>query len=138
MGTTMNKSSNSQGFTAVELLITLFVAALFLAAGYTLYDAIVSRSSEARQAAQADNIAYDYLRRYEATVGTPCASSTPVNREALTGDQAQGLARPLVTVAITCPYGSTINRLSKVTVTVEYGDGGDPRSVQHEVLASEE
>lgn len=131
-------TKHSQGFTAVELLITLFVAALFLAAGYTLYDAIVSRSAEARQRAQADNIAYDYLRRYESTVTTPCASSTPLNRVALTGDDAEGLARPIITVAISCPYGSTINRLSKVTVTVEYGDGGDPRSVTHEVLATEE
>lgn len=134
----MNYVKTTQGFSAVELLITLFVAALFLAAGYTLYDAIVGRSAEARQQAQADNIAYDYLRRYEATVTTPCAASTPVNRVAISGDQAEGLARPLVTVAISCPYGSSINRLSKVTVTVEYGDGGDQRSVTHEVLATEE
>lgn len=128
--------STSSGFTAVELLITLFVAALFLAAGYTLYDAIINRSSEARQTAQADNIAYDYLRRYEATVAVPCAASTPLNRAALTGDAVLGLANPLVTVSVTCPFGSTLNRVSKVTVTIEYGDGGNPRSVQHEVLAT--
>jgi prepilin-type N-terminal cleavage/methylation domain-containing protein len=130
-------TTTNAGFTAVELLITLFVAALFLAAGYTLYDTILGRSSEARRMAQADNIAYDYLRKYEATVGTTCASSTPLNKVAITGDAAQGLANPFVTVQITCP-NVDIPRVSKITVRIDYGEGGDAQYVRHDILASEQ
>ena len=124
------------GFTTVELLVTLFVAAMFLAAGYMFYNAILLRSSEARWQSQADNIAYDYLRRYEALASVPCVANTPVNQEALTGDAASGLANPRVTVQVTCPI-SSLNRISKITVTVNYGQGGAPSYVRHEVYASE-
>ncbi len=127
----------SQGFTAVELLITLFVAALFLMAGYTLYDTILGRSSDTRQMAQADNIAYDYLRRYEPTIATPCVASTPRSRAIVSTSGTEGLANPLVTVQISCPL-STVPRVSKIMVKVEYGDGGNQRSVQHEIFASEQ
>jgi len=131
-----NKSNESKkGFSAIELLVTMFIALLFLSIGYTLYGAIVNSSSIARHRAQADNIAFEYMRRYEATVTNPCVVSTPVNNVVVTGASAETLAAPTVTVNITCP-NSTATLLSLVKVTVIYKEGGVQRNVYHEVYAS--
>ena len=127
-------TSNS-GFSAVELIVTLFIAVLFLFMGYTLFGTIVTSGSQNRHRSQADNVAFDYLRRYESTVGSTCAASTPVNNVALTGTSAVDLGTPAVTVNITCPNG-TLTALSLVKVTVTYQEGGSQRNVYHEVFAS--
>lgn len=137
---TKNQSSpttlkSSKGFSAVELLVTLFVALLFLSMGYALYGTIVTASSQNRHRAQADNIAFEYLRRYEATALNPCVVSTPVNNVTVTGATAADLASPKVTVNITCP-NSTVTLLSLVKVTITYQEGGSQRNVYHEVYAS--
>ena len=135
----MNKqkknNQNAKGFSAVELLATMFIAFLFLSMGYTLYGAIVNSSSIARHRAQADNIALEYLRRYEATATNPCSASTPVNQAPVTSTTTEGIANPRVTVKITC-QNSTVTLLSLVEVQVTYVEGGESRSVSHKVYAS--
>ena len=130
-----NSSESQKGFSAIELLVTMFIALLFLSIGYTLYGAIVNSSSTSRHRAQADNIAFEYMRRYEATVTNPCVTSTPVSNVVVTGASAETLAAPTVTVNITCP-NSTATLLSLVKVTVVYKEGGVQRNVYHEVYAS--
>ncbi|MFZ1250483.1 MAG: prepilin-type N-terminal cleavage/methylation domain-containing protein [Candidatus Microsaccharimonas sp.] len=121
------------GFTAVELLVTLFVAALFLAAGYTLYNAIASRSLDARLSAQADNLAYGYLRRYQGASTNPCTDTIPLNKSPLTGvSGAEGLASPTVTIQITCPVSSNLG-ISRIRSQVEYRNGSTTEYVQHEM-----
>jgi len=131
----IRKQESTRGFSAIELLVTLFIAILFLSIGYTLYGMIVTSSTTSRHRAQADNIAYEYLRRYEATVTNPCVTTTPVSGVAVTGNSAADLATPTVTVNITCP-NSTVTLLSTVKVTVSYKEGGVQRNVFHEVFAS--
>ena len=127
--------ARTAGFTAVELLITLFVAAIFLSAGYILYNVVVTRSSEARHQIEADSIASDYLQRYRSLVGTTCVASTPLSNSAITGSDAASLASPKVTVTISCPIPA-LNSISKITVKVDYKEGGTNESVQHEAYAS--
>lgn len=108
-----------EGFSAVELLITLFIAATFIAAGYQLFSAITKVSSEARQQAKASNIAYDYLRRYSEQVVNPCAVVAP--SPAPTIPSGSNLPNPSITASITCPYGLS-TPIAKVEVTVTYGN----------------
>jgi Tfp pilus assembly protein PilE len=129
------KNKKSAGFSAVELLATIFIAVVFLSAGYSLYGAIVSRSAVTRHRAQADNIAYDYIRRYESTVPTACVTTTPLNNVVVPSSVAGDLGKPTVTVSITCPNNS-ITLLSKVKVVVNYVEGGVQRNVEHEVFAA--
>jgi prepilin-type N-terminal cleavage/methylation domain-containing protein len=125
----------NQGFSAVELIVTMVIALLFLSMGYTLYGAIVNSSSTARHRAQADNVAHEYLRRYESVVVNPCAASMPVTNSPVTSAAGEGLASPKVSVVISC-NNSTISLMSLVTVTVTYTESGAQRSVKHEVYAS--
>ena len=127
----MSKQAQS-GFSAVELLITLFVAAVFLVAGHQLYSTIIRDSGASRQKARASNIAYDYLRRQAASAPTTCAPSTPVDNVKITPDP-EGLVNVFVTVSYSCPQGS-LSGLTKVQSTVRYGtDGGE---VSHAVFTS--
>ena len=50
-----------KGFTVVELMITLFVASLFIISGYQLYQVVVFRGSDARKLSEASTLAYEVL-----------------------------------------------------------------------------
>jgi prepilin-type N-terminal cleavage/methylation domain-containing protein len=115
------KNSNESGFTAVELLITLFIAAAFLMSGYQLYGMIIRDGGEARARAKANNIAYQYLQTYKNSASKPCAPEiqTP---ETLAGDTSP-ISDVTVETTISCPYASSptpITSLSKISVTVKY------------------
>lgn len=104
------------GFTAVELLVTLFVAAAFLIAGYQLFSVVIRDGGQTRAESKAGNVAYDYLRRYAPQATNPCTASTPLNNSAVT---VSGLIGTTVTVTITCPNPST-PALSKIEATIAY------------------
>jgi Tfp pilus assembly protein PilV len=112
----MIQQRTESGFTVIELLITLFVAAAFLVAGFQLYNVIVKDGGQTRSEARASNVAYDYLRRYSVSATNPCTVTTPLNNAAIT---VSNLSSTTVTVALTCPYAATTN-ITKVEVSVMY------------------
>lgn len=121
----MNRQKRQLGFSAIELLITLFVAAAFIAAGYQLYIAMIKSGGDARQKTTANNIAYDNLRRYSPQATAQCSNVTP--SPAPTIPSGSGLSNASITVTISCPYG-VAKTLSKIQVSVKYG------SPQQEVI----
>ena len=125
--------SNQSGFSAVELLITLFIAVAFLATGHQLYTSIISDSGATRQQAKASNVAYDYLRRYTGSITSPCSDSTPLNNTTVS-PVPDGLSNVKVTVTISCPQPS-LSSLSRVEVRVTYG--ADSEEVVHAMYATQ-
>lgn len=113
----MKTSSFQEGFSAVELLITLFIAVAFLTTGYQLYSVIISNGGAARLRARADNIAYQYLRQYSVEATAPCSNVTPSPAPAI--PSTSGLPNATITASITCPYGTSSNT-SKVEVVIDY------------------
>lgn len=109
-------TEGQSGFTIIELLITLFVAAAFLTSGYQLYNLVLKDSGATRADSRASSLAYDYMRRYSTAVSSPCTASTPL---ANSSTSVAGLTNVMVTVNITCPYSGTTS-LSKVDVVVLY------------------
>ena len=109
----------SAGFSAVELLITLFIAAAFVATGYQLYSVIIQNGENAREQAQASNIAYNALRLYQPQATNPCSLVTPSPTPTI--PSGSNLPNPSITVSMTCPYGTAVD-ITKVTVTVNYGN----------------
>ncbi len=126
----MSRYATQAGFSAVELLITLFVAAVFLAASHQMYNAIIQDSGEVRQRTRASNIAYEYLHKKIADAPALCTASTPVNNVPVTAD---GLTNVVVTVTYSCPQAGLSN-LVKVQSTVRYGV--DSQEVVHAMYAS--
>lgn len=118
---------NNAGFSAVELLITLFVAALFLAAGYQLYNFIITDSGNTRAESSVSNVAYNYLRQYITSATNPCSASTPLYNQAIS---ISGVDSPAVSVIISCPLSGTPS-LSKVEVDISYNVGSTTNTVKH-------
>ncbi len=115
----MKNIKKQLGFSAVELLITLFVAAAFLISGFQLYAVVIKDGGEARLKVNASNVAMDYLQQYKSSATNPCTnpSSLPTDSP-ISG--VNGLSNVTLTVSITCPY-SAITSISKVSVTIKYG-----------------
>jgi prepilin-type N-terminal cleavage/methylation domain-containing protein len=113
----MKQTRRQSGFTAVELLITLFVAAAFLIAAYSLFNLVIKDGGATRGESRAANVAYDYMRQYAASSTTiPCTPSTPLTDAPLSVD---GLENVTVNITVTC-FPDGISSLSKVTVTLSY------------------
>jgi Tfp pilus assembly protein PilE len=116
----MKNADAQTGFSAVELLITLFVAAAFIATGYQLYSIIVKNGSEVRLRSVASNIAYDNLRRYASSLNTTTCIADSAPTPTPTIPAGSGLPSASITVTLSCPYGPTL-ALTKVLVSVKYG-----------------
>jgi prepilin-type N-terminal cleavage/methylation domain-containing protein len=125
-------TNNQSGFSAVELLITLFIAAAFVATGYQLYSIVISNGESAREKAKASNIAYDNLRRYSPQATSPCSAATPSPTPTI--PTGSNLPNASISVVISCPYG-TSTAISKVTATVTYGNPQE--SVVHVILIND-
>jgi hypothetical protein len=135
----MSQSSGSPqaGFSAVELLVSLIVAALFLFAGFSLYNSIIKYSIESRNRSKADLIANEYVRRYEPTVGATCTASTPLSAQAVAAsDNTGGLNTPQVSVAFSCP-NTTTPWITKITARVEYVENSVTKVVEQEAYAAQ-
>lgn len=113
----MSTPSRQAGFSAVEVLISLFIAVAFVGAGYQLYSVIIKDGAEARWRARASNIAYTSLRQNSSRATNPCTTITPP----ATLPASANLPGPAaITVSITCPYGFS-DPVSKITTTITYG-----------------
>ena len=106
-----------QGFTVVEVLVTLIIAAVFLLAGYQAYSLVLDESSETRSEAVASNFGYEMLRKRQAATSSPCSAGT----SSISIPSTLSLPAPVTASAVTsCPFGSA-SATSLVTVTVHYG-----------------
>lgn len=125
----MKASSVRNGFTAVELLISIVVASVLLGGGFQLYNTAIKSSGSARMRYKANNVAYEFLRQYENTTKTPCISSSASPE---IGSQMDQLPGGEVSITITCPMSSQPD-ISLVNVTVSYQDSGE-KSVKRSLL----
>lgn len=116
----MMPRSDQAGFSAVELLITLIIASLFIIMGFQLYSVSIENGGDARREAAASALAYKKLRQMS-TAGTGVATcpSTPTSTTANVDDN-----KAVQTTTISCPYPSTFNKIRLVNVKVKYNVSG--------------
>ncbi len=132
----MTSHSEQQGFTITELMVTLFVAALFTISGWQLYTVVTQRAIEAQRTSEASNIGYKVLRKhgtYGATMASCGASSdnVPISEDIptlFTGSNIPDDNREVKLVRCNPVDGLPVNRL---TVTVSYGTGDNKQEVSH-------
>lgn len=128
----MNRHLKHTGFSTVEIIVALFVAAAFIGIGYQLYALIVRDGANARQHAMASDVAYQVLRQQSS--GAPDTCTKPKNTNVSATNP--GLPTPFtVTVATSCPYptsGSKGGAITAYTVTVTYGQ----KEAIHAIYAS--
>lgn len=110
---------NQKGFSAVELLVTLFIAAAFLFIGYELFTIITDDKGEAQSKARASTVAHEYLQQHKSSATNPCTPQSP-----LTGSEVNnidGLLNVQISISITCPYTET-PEISKIISTIKYNN----------------
>lgn len=122
---------DNQGFTIVELVVTLGVALLFLSAGFMLYQLIISRSTAAEWQLKASGIANSYITEQKDNMSASC-SPGPLTVPPIPAGSLPG--NPHISAEITCPYGagSSLNRL---TVTVSQSSTGTSNIGQEVIRA---
>lgn len=120
----------AKGFSAPELLITLFIASIFLLGGFQVWVQVTQTGSAANKQAIASNTTYQYARKHSVTTPDPCVASTPVNNQAITVSE---LSSPRITVTVTCPYSSIppMVDISKITATLTHGPTAERKTVTH-------
>ena len=117
----MSKTPLQAGFSAVELLITIFVGAIFIFAGYQLYSVVTQGNQEASDFSIANSLAISYLRKsihYKdsdynytcAQLATNYALSSDIMLEDYIGNG---------TLTITCP-NTDLPNLRRASVTATY------------------
>jgi prepilin-type N-terminal cleavage/methylation domain-containing protein len=134
----MRKANYQSGFTAVELLVTLFVAAAFLMSGYQLYAMIIKNNGEASARAKAVSVAYQYLQQYKtdasaaSLIKSPCTIPTP--NPNVISPTIEGLSGVSISISISCHPATT--SISKLTVTVNYNYSGAIQQVTNSTYAN--
>lgn len=123
----MKRRRLQSGFTAVELLITLFVAAAFIVAGYQLFNVVIKDGGDVRAQSTAANVAYTYLRKYSDAATNPCSSQAPLTDESISVD---GLTDVVVTVTIQCAQTDAPS-LSRVDATIAYNKDTPKKSLTY-------
>jgi len=118
-------STKQSGFTVVELLVTIVVAALFVGVFYNMFVILVGVNSNARNISQASNLAYSNMRRYPtaASTGLTCSASSTnlVNTTGIDSDYPD-LGSVTETVTASYPYGcSAVYGVIKLVSVVTYG-----------------
>lgn len=114
-------NSVQRGFTAVEVLVTLFIATVLIGGGYQVYGLVNSSSRDARERSVASNYAYESLRRLAASAPAACDASTP--EQDLTSQLPSDAALPApysMKATYTCPYGDG-DTISQLTIRLSYG-----------------
>ncbi len=72
-------NTQQSGFTVIELLVTIVVAALFVGIFYNMFVILIGVNASARNISQASDLAYSNMRKYPTTAtitatGISCAS----------------------------------------------------------------
>ena len=138
----MINRNTEDGFTAVELLVTLFIAAIFLFSGYQLYTQVTRDGSEANQSAKISAILYEKQQAAIATVtaaqpnGCVTELIPPAPGSTIT-EQVEGIGSVDFTTTIKCPQGTgTPADLFLVKVSASYTTNGTNKNLEQAIYAN--
>lgn len=113
-----SQRQSEAGFSAVELLISLFIAAVFIATSFQLFSVVTQDGHEARLRAKASSIASENIQMYKDDAPIPC---TGTSTAATLSIPTSELPSASGNVVYSCPYGSGAET-TRVTVNIQYGN----------------
>lgn len=129
-----------RGFTAVELLITLFIASVFLFAGYQLYTQVTRDGNDADRTARLSNEVYERMRLESAKVTAANPSGCPAGLASPAADPSTtvgGVPNVIITVTYSCPAGtSPVYDLFLIDVSASFTVNGVAQKVEHATYAN--
>lgn len=118
-------NTQQSGFTVVELLVTIIVAALFVGIFYNMFVILVGVNASARNISQSSDLAYSNMRRYPTAASTALScSGSSTNLLNVTGVDSSYPELGTITETVTAsyPYGCTaVYDVIKLVSVVTYG-----------------
>ena len=117
--------SKNQGFTVVELLVTLIVSMLLLVSIYQFYNYVLADSAEARARAVASNLAYQYMRERAGQVAATCPA-TPIvsvitSHASTTNLPAPASPNPAIRITTKCAVNAPTD-ITQIIAEVMFGN----------------
>jgi prepilin-type N-terminal cleavage/methylation domain-containing protein len=118
---------NQEGFTVVEMLVTVVVAAIFAFMFYQLFISSTKLSDQARHDSEAAQIAYSDLKKYPTATSTgqtaSCASPNAITTIPLGTNTYPDVGTVTETLNVSWPFACTTPAVAKVEVIVSYKGG---------------
>lgn len=108
-----------KGFTAVEVMISLIIAVIFLFSGYQLYLVVNDSLMVSRNRADASNLAYVYLKKRSDSTDMSMCSHAIKNFEETLSEEESNLNSVKVSTTINFLYGCN-QKLIEISSIVEY------------------
>lgn len=127
----MSTQKTKQGFSLVEALVAILLSLFILITGNQVFSAVNNSSGSSRNKAKASNAAYEILRETQYSVSSPCSASSSTSSS---WTQLSSLPNASATKTISCPFPSTNQDVSKVSVTISYGT--NERSVTRAIFVT--
>lgn len=128
-----------EGFTAVELLITLFIAALFLFSGYQLYAQVMRNSTDANQNAKISNVLYEKMQTASnaVTAANPGGCTSSNEGTSSESKQVEGIGSVTLATTVSCPQGAnTSTNLFLIKVRATYSFNGTSKQMEYATYAN--
>lgn len=130
----INKSQQA-GFSAIELLITLIIASMFLFAGYQLYSQVTRDGADANKAAIISNKVYEKLRAKalepSIATATACSAANETTTPVSTNENVPGVGSVTYLTEVKCQNTAAALDVYRIKVTATYTDAGTTKSVEH-------
>lgn len=121
---------DQSGFTAVELLVTLIIASMFLFAGYQLYTQVQRDGADANRAASVSGLIVNRLQVKSREISGNCVESL---ESSLTVTEA-GIGPVTYKTTVKCPNSTLLPTLKLIKIEGVYQTNPD-RSVTHATYA---
>lgn len=123
---------NSEGFSVVELLITLIIIGVAFGAFMVSFVGIQNIDKKALDIASANSIAFAKMEEYENKVFTSLPNTTPAGTLQQVEDFSSSLPGSLQSPRVGKVYiNSSSSTLKQVVVTIEFGSGDSIRRIQY-------
>jgi prepilin-type N-terminal cleavage/methylation domain-containing protein len=123
---------DSDGFSIVELLITLIIIGVAFGAFMVSFTTIQNINKKALDIAKANSLAFGKMEEYENKLFTALPSTTPTGTLVQVEDFSSSLPSSFEAPRSGKVYVNTVsNSLKQVVVTVEFGSGASKRTIQY-------
>jgi prepilin-type N-terminal cleavage/methylation domain-containing protein len=129
-------TKNQQGFTAVELLITLIIAAVFMFAGFQLYTQVTRDGTDANKSAVVSSKVNERLRRQanQTTAALPggcVAANLPATILTPATETVPGVGTVTYTTTLRCSSNPVTIDVFLIKIDGSYNDAGIVKEVEH-------
>lgn len=119
---------DESGFSAVELLVTLLIAAVFLFAGYQMYTQVTRDGSDSSRSAILSNILSERLRASAAAQPVTCVASGPATQT----QTVTGVGSVTYSTTVSCP-SAVLTSMKFIRVDATYSTN---KKVSHAIYSN--